>query len=161
MSNFTLVDPKGWDCDLQSVCSILVITTSGSNRWRCITGLLRVHGILPAPQYSVVSNSELCSNGRFQSFFDRRYERSWGALFETFDEFLTFSWPTIVVTDTWTGRAHIVVRMSTVGAFLKMLKTRYADDCLRSAADILTITAPPQVRGNPAHGREHPADNPV
>ena len=39
-------------------------------------------------------------------------------------EFLTFSWPTITVTDTWTGRAHIVVRMSSVGAFIKMLKTR-------------------------------------
>ena len=45
--------------------------------------------------------------------------------FESFEEFLTFSWPTITVTDTWTGRAHIVVRMSSVGAFLKMLKTRY------------------------------------
>lgn len=54
-----------------------------------------------------------------------RYERSWGVFFESFEEFLTFSWPAITVTDAWTGRAHIVVRMSTVGAFLKMLKTRY------------------------------------
>ena len=62
----------------------------------------------------------------------RRFDRSWGVFFESFEEFLTFSWPTITVTDTWTGRAHIVVRMSTVGAFLKMLKTSRVDFFRRS-----------------------------
>lgn len=56
-----------------------------------------------------------------------RYERSWGIFFESFDGFLTFSWPVITVTDSWTGRAHIVTRMTSVGAFIKMIKTRCAD----------------------------------
>lgn len=54
-----------------------------------------------------------------------RYERTWGILFETFEEFLTFSWPVIIVTDCVTGRAHIVTRLTSIGAFLKMIKTRY------------------------------------
>lgn len=53
-----------------------------------------------------------------------RYERSWGVLFESFEEFLSFSWPVITVTDCWTGKAHIVTRMTSIGAFLKMIKTR-------------------------------------
>lgn len=59
-----------------------------------------------------------------------RYDRSWGVLFESFDEFLAFSWPVIVVTDAWTGRAHIVTRMTSIGAFLKMVKTRYCHGAL-------------------------------
>jgi hypothetical protein len=45
-------------------------------------------------------------------------------LFESFEEFLAFSWPVITVTDEWTGKAHIVTRMTSIGAFLKMIKTR-------------------------------------
>jgi hypothetical protein len=55
-----------------------------------------------------------------------RYDRSWGHLFESFEEFLAFSWPVITVTDARTGRAHIVTRMTSIGAFLKMIKTRYS-----------------------------------
>ena len=59
-----------------------------------------------------------------------RYERSWGVFFETFEGFLTFSWPVITVTDCWTGKAHIVTRANTIGAFLKMIKTRYVWACV-------------------------------
>jgi hypothetical protein len=54
-----------------------------------------------------------------------RYDRTWGHLFEDFGEFVTYSWPTVVVTDAQTGKAHIVTRASTVAAFVKMVKTRY------------------------------------
>ncbi|KAH9849184.1 hypothetical protein C2E23DRAFT_888373 [Lenzites betulinus] len=101
MSNFTLVDPKGWDCDLQSA-------------YAAYMGHFQLHNIV-------------------------WYERSWGVFFESFEEFLTFSWPAITVTDTWTGRAHIVVRMSSVGAFLKMLKTRFGET-LPVVENILRIT---------------------
>ncbi|KAH9932096.1 uncharacterized protein BXZ73DRAFT_46912 [Epithele typhae] len=92
MSGFTLVDPKGWDCDLQSVYSAYM-------------GHFQLHNV---PRHG-------------------EYDRSWAVFFETFEEFLTFSWPTITVTDTWTGRAHIVVRASSISAFLKMLKTRFGE----------------------------------
>jgi hypothetical protein len=46
-------------------------------------------------------------------------------LFSTFEDFLAFSWPVITCTDTWTGRAHVVTRLTSIGAFLKMIKTRY------------------------------------
>ncbi|CDO73415.1 hypothetical protein BN946_scf185013.g49 [Trametes cinnabarina] len=101
MSNFTLVDPNGWDCDLQSVYSAYM--------------------------------------GHFQLHNIAWYERSWSVFFESFEEFLSFSWPTITVTDAWTGRAHIVVRMSSVGAFLKMLKTRFGET-LPIVENILRIT---------------------
>ncbi|KAI0050582.1 hypothetical protein FA95DRAFT_1513754 [Auriscalpium vulgare] len=55
------------------------------------------------------------------------FERSWGHLFNSFEDFLAFSWPVITVTDTWTGRAHIVTRMTSVGAFVKMIKTRFGE----------------------------------
>jgi hypothetical protein len=56
-----------------------------------------------------------------------RYERSWGHLFNTFEDFLSFSWPVITATDAYTGRAHILTRMTSVGAFVKMIKTRFGD----------------------------------
>jgi len=55
------------------------------------------------------------------------YERSWGHLFNTFEDFLSFSWPVITATDAYTGRAHIVTRMTSIGAFVKMIKTRFGD----------------------------------
>ena len=88
-----------------------------------VLGLLCLHGLLSITQRALVSvlgwNRILVLKG-----FMCRYDRSWSVFFSSFEEFLTFSWPTITVTDTWTGRAHIVVRMSTINAFLKMLKTR-------------------------------------
>jgi hypothetical protein len=87
MSDFQLVDPKGWEYDLQSVYSAYI--------------------------------------GYFQVQSVPWYDRSWGHLFSSFEEFLTFSWPVVTVTDTWTGRAHIVTRLNSIGAFLKMIKTRY------------------------------------
>lgn len=56
--------------------------------------------------------------------FRRRHDRTWGQYFETFDQFLAFSWPVVTVTDTRTGRAHIVTRSTSINAFLKMIKTR-------------------------------------
>ena len=51
-----------------------------------------------------------------------RYDRSWGHLFSSFEGFLSFSWPTVTVTDAYTGRPHIVTRLRSIGAFLKMIK---------------------------------------
>ncbi|PPQ66345.1 hypothetical protein CVT24_007182 [Panaeolus cyanescens] len=86
MTDFTLVDPKGWEYDLHSVYSAYI--------------------------------------GYFQMYNVPWYERSWGHLFQSFEEFLAFDWPVITVTDAWTGRAHIVTRLTSIGAFLKMIKTR-------------------------------------
>ena len=69
-----------------------------------------------------------CPNDQFLLTTDvyllYRYERSWGHLFESFEAFLAFSWPVITVTDATTGRAHIVTRLNSIGAFIKMIKTR-------------------------------------
>lgn len=65
--------------------------------------------------------------GYFQLHNIPWYERSWGHLFESFEEFLAFSWPVITVTDVWTSKPHIVTRMTSVGAFLKMIKTRFGE----------------------------------
>ncbi|TFK56810.1 hypothetical protein OE88DRAFT_1650283 [Heliocybe sulcata] len=77
--------------------------------------------------------------GHFQLHGIPWYERSWGVLFESFEEFLTFSWPVIVVTDAWTGRAHIVTRMTSIGAFQKMVKTRFGET-LPSVDNILKVS---------------------
>ncbi|KZT73254.1 hypothetical protein DAEQUDRAFT_703597 [Daedalea quercina L-15889] len=89
MSDFHLVEPQGWDCDLHSIYSAYV--------------------------------------GHFQLHNIPWYERSWGVFFETFEDFLTFEWPVITVTDKQTGCPHIVTRMSSVGAFIKMIRTRHGE----------------------------------
>ncbi|KAF9233708.1 hypothetical protein BU15DRAFT_31574, partial [Melanogaster broomeanus] len=89
MSDFHLVNPQGWECDLQSVYSAYM-------------GYFQLHSV-------------------------PWYDRTWGQFFETFEQFLGFSWPVITVTDTWTGHAHIVTRMTSIGAFLKMIKTRFGE----------------------------------
>ncbi|KAH7923789.1 hypothetical protein BV22DRAFT_1035921 [Leucogyrophana mollusca] len=101
MSDFHLVDPQGWDYDLQSVYSAYM-------------GYFQLHSI-------------------------PWYDRSWGHLFETFDEFLGFSWPVITVTDSWTGRAHIVTRFTSIGAFVKMIKTRFGET-LPTVDNMLKVT---------------------
>ncbi|KAG5729185.1 hypothetical protein E4T56_gene13989, partial [Termitomyces sp. T112] len=55
------------------------------------------------------------------------------------EEFLTFSWPTITITDAWTGKPHIVTRLTSIGAFLKMIKTRFGET-LPQASNIVQIT---------------------
>ncbi|KAK1218243.1 hypothetical protein PQX77_014616 [Marasmius sp. AFHP31] len=89
-TDFSLVDPKGWEYDLHSVIQKL-------------------------------------------------YEKSWGHLFSSFEAFLAFSWPVIVVTDVHTGKAHIVTRLTSVGAFLKMIKTRFGE-VLPEAANMQRVT---------------------
>ncbi|KAH9950954.1 hypothetical protein B0H21DRAFT_409805 [Amylocystis lapponica] len=101
MSDFSVVDPKGWECDLQSVYSAYM-------------GYFQLHSV-------------------------PWYERSWGVFFESFDEFLTFAWPVITVTDSWTGRAHIVTRPTSIGAFIKMVKTRFGET-LPLIDNILRVT---------------------
>ncbi|KIJ66579.1 hypothetical protein HYDPIDRAFT_38903 [Hydnomerulius pinastri MD-312] len=101
MSDFHLVDPQGWEYDLQSVYSAYM-------------GYFQLHGV-------------------------PWYDRTWGQFFETFEQFLGFSWPVITVTDCSTGRAHIVTRMTSVGAFLKMIKTRFGET-LPHVDNILKIT---------------------
>ncbi|KAK2462867.1 hypothetical protein APHAL10511_005065 [Amanita phalloides] len=77
MSDFTLVDPKGWEYDLHSVYSAYI--------------------------------------GYFQTHSVPWYDRSWGHLFSSFEEFLAFSWPVITVTDAYTTRPHIVTRLKYIG----------------------------------------------
>ncbi|KAL4070247.1 hypothetical protein J3A83DRAFT_4241379 [Scleroderma citrinum] len=89
MSDFHLVDPQGWEYDLQSVYSAYM-------------GYFQLHNV-------------------------PWHDRSWGHLFDTFEQFLTFSWPVITVTDAQTGRAHIVTRLTSIGAFLKMIRTRFGE----------------------------------
>ncbi|KAJ8586129.1 hypothetical protein M405DRAFT_853430 [Rhizopogon salebrosus TDB-379] len=89
MSDFRLVNPEGWEYDLQSVYSGYI-------------GYFQLHNV-------------------------PWYDRTWGQFFETFEQFLGFSWPVITVTDSCTGRAHIVTRLTTVGAFIKMIKTRFGE----------------------------------
>ncbi|KAG2022456.1 hypothetical protein CC2G_000204 [Coprinopsis cinerea AmutBmut pab1-1] len=101
MSDFVLVDPKNWECDLHSVYSAYI--------------------------------------GYFQMYNIPWYERSWGHFFDSFDEFLGFSWPVITVTDAFTGRAHIVTKMSAIHGFIKMIKTRFGET-LPQAPNILIIT---------------------
>ncbi|KAJ7902658.1 hypothetical protein B0H14DRAFT_3707776 [Mycena olivaceomarginata] len=100
MSDFTLVDPRGWEYDLHSVYSAYM-------------GYFQVNNIT-------------------------WYDRSWGHLFSTFEDFLAFSWPCITCTDVWTGRAHIVTRLTSIGAFLKMIKTRFGET-LPQAPNILQV----------------------
>jgi len=101
MSDFTMVDPRGWEYDLHSVYSAYI-------------GYFQLHNI-------------------------PWWDRSWGHLFSSFEEFLAFSWPVITVTDAWTGRAHIVTRLNSIGAFLRMIKTRFGET-LTQAPNILQVT---------------------
>ncbi|KAF8633587.1 hypothetical protein AX15_001380 [Amanita polypyramis BW_CC] len=75
----------------------------------------------------------------FQSCNVPWYDRSWGHLFSSFGEFLAFSWPVITVTDAYTRRAHIVTRLTSIGAFLKMIKTRFGET-LPQAPNIFKVT---------------------
>ncbi|KAG0706658.1 hypothetical protein DFH29DRAFT_135826 [Suillus ampliporus] len=101
MADFRLVNPEGWEYDLQSVYSAYI-------------GYFQLHNV-------------------------PWYDRTWGQFFETFEQFLGFSWPVIAVTDSWTGRAHIVTRMTTVGAFIKMIKTRFGET-LPTPDNMLKVT---------------------
>ncbi|KAF8595836.1 hypothetical protein BDV93DRAFT_85911 [Ceratobasidium sp. AG-I] len=65
--------------------------------------------------------------GHFQGHGVPWYDRSWGHMFSSFEEFLTFGWPTVTLTDARTGKAHIVTRAGSVGAFSKMVKTRFGE----------------------------------
>jgi hypothetical protein len=91
------------------------------------TGLLGVSGILSVSQHSLVLliplDLHLFLAAQANLGFNR-FERSWGPIFSTFEQFLSFGWPCVVVTDQRTGRAHIVTRTSNINAFARMVKTR-------------------------------------
>ncbi|PFH47348.1 hypothetical protein AMATHDRAFT_67894 [Amanita thiersii Skay4041] len=76
--------------------------------------------------------------GYFQQHNVQWYNRSWGHLFSSFEDFLAFSWPVITVTDACTGRSHIVTRLTSLGAFIKMIKTRFGET-LPQAPNILKV----------------------
>jgi hypothetical protein len=62
--------------------------------------------------------------GHFQIHAIPWYDKTWGHHFHTFESFLEFGWPVIVVTDAYTARAHIVTKTSAITAFIKMVRTR-------------------------------------
>ncbi|KAG8883948.1 hypothetical protein FRB98_002728 [Tulasnella sp. 332] len=79
--------------------------------------------------------------GYFQSYNIAWYDRSWGHLFASFDTFLGFSWPAVVITDARTGRGHVVTRSSTVHAFVRMIKTRFGETMPLATDHMTPITA--------------------
>ena len=106
-----------------------------------LPGLLGLHGPLPTPQRAMVRHaSPTDADALLMPSFDCcRHDRTWGQLFETFDQFLAFSWPVVTVTDTRTGRAHIVTRLTSITAFLKMIKTRYVSSLRASCSSPLAV----------------------
>ncbi|KAF9073769.1 hypothetical protein BDP27DRAFT_264875 [Rhodocollybia butyracea] len=72
------------------------------------------------------------------------YDKTWGHLFSTFEEFLAFGWPVIVVTDAQTGKAHIVTRLTSIGAFLRMIKTRFGETLphLKDLSNMIPVITP-------------------
>lgn len=125
-----------------------------------VVGILRIHGVFPDLQCTMVrppllSRLSTCLQGK------GRYERSWGHHFQSFEEFLAFSWPVIIVTDSWTGRAHIVTRLNSIGAFLKMIKTRYFPVSLLPLPTQTQSLASFQIRRNPPTSTQHPPSNPL
>ncbi|KAK0239354.1 hypothetical protein EDD85DRAFT_789549 [Armillaria nabsnona] len=77
--------------------------------------------------------------GYFQIHGIPWWDRSWGHLFSSFGDFLSFSWPVITLTDATTGQAHIVTRPGSLNAFLKMVKTRFGET-LPIPPNILHVT---------------------
>ncbi len=78
--------------------------------------------------------------GHFQSYSIPWYDRSWGHLFASFDAFLAFNWPCIVVTDARTGRGHIVTRLSTIQSFVRMIKTRFGETMPLASDNMVGLT---------------------
>ena len=91
-----------------------------------LPGLLGLHRLFPTSRRTMVRHCVPHPHRRStDAVLDHpRHDRTWSQFFETFEQFLAFSWPVITVTDTRTGRAHIVTRMSSISAFLKMIKSR-------------------------------------
>ena len=62
--------------------------------------------------------------------------------------------------DAWTGRAHIVTRLNSIGAFLKMIKTRYLPFFSFPSLPKLTRFFPSsQIRRNPPTSTQNPPSN--
>ena len=145
MSDFTLVDPGGWEYDLQSVRSQVNdrSTTSLSPVCRSIQPICLISN------YTTSCGTRLATGTRVKLELRCRYEKTWGHLFETFDLFLSCAWPVIVVTDSWTSKAHIVTKLSHIQSFIKMIRTRWAPyriltwhclaDVLRSFGETLPL----------------------
>ena len=125
MSDFTLVDPRGWEYDLQSVGDRSLNNrnpTSSSLGHRSIQPTCRISS------YTTFYGAPLVTTTHRVLELRCRYEKTWGHLFETFDLFLACSWPVIIVTDTWTSKAHIVTKLSHIQSFIKMIRTRWVPE---------------------------------
>ena len=121
-----------------------------------LEGLLCLYWILPDIQCSLVFIRSLVQVVKFFLILapiSHRYERSWGHFFESFEAFLAFSWPVITVTDASTGRAHIVTRLNSIGAFIKMIKTRYMLVPESLFKHLMTLSG--QVRRDSPAGSQH------
>jgi hypothetical protein len=83
-----------------------------------------------------------------------RYKSSYSAYFTSFNEFLSFGWSAIVVTDKRTGKGHVTVKGGSgttssgattngyssggaVGQFARMIKTRLVGSCLAERTALL------------------------
>jgi hypothetical protein len=121
MSDFTLVDPKGWEYDLQSVGN-----DSLNNRNPASSSLMHRSTLHTCRTFKYTMSYGAHFVTATHRELDRcyRYEKTWGHLFETFDLFLACSWPVIIVTDTWTSKAHIATKLSHIQSFIKMIRTQ-------------------------------------
>lgn len=148
MTDFQLVDPRGWECDLQSVRLRLTTMT----RAMCSPCLLHNRCMPPiwAISSCIVCPGALTScSTNFDPQLACRHERSWGIFFESFEEFLKFQWPVITVTDCYTGKAHIVTRMGSIGAFIKMIKTRWVPSIVQAYFGVDVPSRPDSARHCP------------
>ena len=109
MADYNLVDPQsGWEYDLHSVRSLVVSPTSQSHS---------------SPAF--VTQCYAAYIGHFQHHGVDWWNKPWGIFFDTFDHFLEFGWPIVIITDVYQPHdAHIVTTAKHIQAFLKMIRTR-------------------------------------
>ncbi|KIM31759.1 hypothetical protein M408DRAFT_39522, partial [Serendipita vermifera MAFF 305830] len=77
--------------------------------------------------------------GHFQHHGIDWWNKTWGMYFDSFDHFLEFGWPIVVITDVYQPHdAHIVTTAKHIHAFLKMIRTRFGEefDLLKSITKI-------------------------
>jgi len=136
MSDFILVDPKGWEYDLQSVGNRSLDTwnlASLSLVYRSTQLTCRTSN------YTTSYGAHLANRIRTELELCYRYEKTWGHLFETLDLFLGCSWPVIIVTDTWTSKAHIVTKLSHIQSFIKMIRTRWVPEYIPKYGRVVDV----------------------
>jgi len=136
MSDFTLVDPRGWEYDLQSVGNRSLDTRNPASLllvYRSTQPTCRIFS------YTTSYGARLANRTRNELELRCRYEKTWGHLFETLDLFLGCSWPVIVVTDTWTSKAHIVTKLTHIQSFIKMIRTRWVPEYVPKQGRVVDV----------------------